>query len=64
MKMLKKYWVLDNMIDELVEDGMCTLDPVVRSMSRQLQKRYAALTEEEQKLIWIAETIDPLMGQA
>lgn len=48
---MKEYLALSKMIDEKVHDGMSDLDPVVRSMLRQLHKRYIALTEPEQKLI-------------
>lgn len=55
---MEKFLVLDKMIDELVSGNiMSDLDPVIRSMTRQLHKRYLALTEDEQKIVWLTENL-------
>ena len=61
--MLKRYFTLDKMIDRLVENGACHLDPIVRSATRKRNKLYAALSNEERELIWVVEneTPEPLM---
>lgn len=61
---MKDYLKFDKMMDEMVANGMSALDPVIRSMMRQRDKRFRALTKEEQELILIFEyeTNEPLMG--
>ena len=59
MNMLEKYFVLDKMIDKLVENGACHLDPIVRSMTRKRNKLYAALSNEERGLILVVENESP-----
>ena len=57
--MLEKYFALDKMIDELVENGACHLDPIVRSMTRKRNRLYAALSNEERGLILVVENESP-----
>lgn len=59
MNMLEKYFVLDKMIDKLVENGACHLDPIVRSVTRKRNKLYAALSNEERGLILVVENESP-----
>lgn len=57
--MLERYFALDKMIDKLVENGACYLDPIVRSVTRKRNKLYAALPNEERGLILVVENETP-----
>lgn len=50
-KMLEKYWSLLDKVDRMVDSGRNPLEPVIRSMERQLAKIYRALTPEERVIV-------------
>lgn len=46
---VKSYCILSQKMDELVESGMNGLNPIVRSIGRQLAKLYNSATDEERE---------------
>ena len=46
---VKNYCILSQKMDELVESGMNALNPIVRSIGRQLAKLYDSATDEEKR---------------
>lgn len=59
MKMLERYLSLYYKVGQMVEAGTDPLDPVIRSIERQLYKIYLALTQEEQGVVYLA-MYDPI----
>ena len=57
--MLEKYLSLYYKVDQMVKSGADPLDPVIRSIERQLSKIYLALSPEEQGVVYIA-MYDPI----
>lgn len=46
---VKSYCILSQKMDELVESGMNSWNPIVRSIGRQLAKLYNSATDEERR---------------
>ena len=46
---VKHYCILAQKMDELVGDGMNDLNPIIRSIGRQLAKLYNSATDEEKR---------------
>ena len=46
---VKHYCILSQKMDELVGNGMNDLNPIIRSIGRQLAKLYNSATDEEKR---------------
>ena len=49
MMRVKNYCILSQKMDELVESGMNSWNPIIRSIGRQLAKLYSSATDEEKR---------------
>lgn len=58
--MLEKYWSLLDKVDRMVDSGRNPLEPVIRSMERQLAKIYRALSPEERSTVDLG-MVDPIL---
>ena len=57
--MLEKYWSLLDKVDRMVDSGRNPLEPVIRSMERQLAKIYRVLSPEERSTVDLG-MVDPI----